>query len=162
MKEDIKSAVTNYMEDADGEALLVYHDSIINEIIEPEERYEKKILLTIQSKQTKNRKSYPSLYDKLLIDMLNLYLNQKIILQEEYRKLFTKCEDKEVQFLSSMETFDYQYFELEWMLYYSKNLIETIANDQSAGVEVRRKFKEYFTADHKDEKLLKIYFEHFA
>lgn len=162
VKEDIKSAVTNYMEDADGEALLVYHDSIINKIIEPEERYEKKILRTIQSEQTKNKKSYPSLYDKLLIDMLNLYLNQKIILQEEYRKLFTQCEDKEVQFLSSMETFDYQYFELEWMLCYSKNLIETIANNESAGLEVRRKFKEYFTAGYKDEKLLKIYFEHFT
>ncbi|MBD5544070.1 MAG: hypothetical protein HDR01_07515 [Lachnospiraceae bacterium] len=161
-KGQIRERLETYMKNAGKESFLLYHDMVMNEIIMPTKEYEKNIWDALPEIKEESRHHSPNMYTILLNDMMNLYLNKKIILKDRYQEACRQSEDACIRFLSDMEHFDYKEFELEWLLGFSPGLRETIAANATAGPKIRRQFKEYFMRENDDKKLLKIYFENFA
>ncbi len=162
VKEQIKDHLEAYMKNAGGEGFFIYHDMVMNEIIMPSKEYEESIWKALPKIREESKNKFPNAYTILLNDMVNLYLNQKIISEDKYREACGQSEDASVRFLGDMEGFDYSHFELEWLLSCSPGLRKTIADNAVAAPKIRSCFREYFLAENNDKKLLKIYFESFA
>ncbi len=162
VKGEIRKQLEEYMKNAGEKAFFLYHDMIMNEIIMPSKEYEEKIWKALPEIRVKNMRIFPDRYAILLNDMVNLYLNNKILLEDKYREACGQSEDACIMFLGDMEGFDYSNFELEWLLSFSPGLRKTIAGNAAAASKIRNCFREYFMAGNEDKKLLKIYFEDFA
>lgn len=160
-KERIQQYFESWKGDASWESCEVYYSIVMNDIIEPAADYENLIFENIDKIRDESCGHFPNDYQNILITMCNLYMNDKLINKESYEKIIKNTNEDELMFLSDISNFDYTKFNLEWLYYFDDKLLEKIAHDEIARINISRKFAEEMEKNEVNNKLLKIYFKYF-
>ena len=101
----------------------LYHDAILNNILEPNADYENAILRNLEQLKTQDMTEYSD-YWEVINELINLYLSRKIINEEEVKKKVTESEDEVAKFFMNMENYDYSKFKISWLSRCSPNLLK--------------------------------------
>ncbi|MDO5540968.1 MAG: SIR2 family protein [Eubacteriales bacterium] len=146
----------------DAANIDLYADMVRGGIINPVEAYERKVLGSLDLLKQQSKGVYPNQYEEVLSCMVNLYLDDKILLKEQFVQVFQTAEKKLVRCLANIHDFDYREFDLQWLNHFGKKLLEELAADENAGPEIRQKFRREYLDGLLDKSLMRIYFENFA
>lgn len=93
--------------------------------------------------------------------MINLKMNHKILDMEKLNDVLNHSEMTEIIFLNDTEHFDYNEFNLDWLLYFSEELLNEIASNKTARTNIAKIYAEKMENGKVNEQLLKIFFKHF-
>ncbi len=161
-KEMIRNHFENWIGRVSWKSFEMYYYIVMNNIIEPNADYEHLIFDQINDIEAKSRNCYPNDYNNILITMCNLYMNDKLIQTERFKEILKDSNEDELLFLSDMDNFDYNNFNLEWLTMYAGGLLKEIAQNKKARHSISRIYAEKMERGEISDKLLRIYFKHFV
>lgn len=161
-KERIRQYFKNWKGNASSDSYEIYYCIIMNDIIEPLLDYEKLIFENLDKIRDNSRGCFPNVYQNILTNMCNLYMNDKLINRGIYENIINNSNEDELVFLSDMEGFDYTKFKLDWLCFYDKKLLKGIANKEVARNKISRRYAEEMEKNEVSNELLKIYFKYFV
>lgn len=139
----------------------LYYQIVSNDIIKPDKDYEQLIFSNINEIKKQSQGVYPNQYENILITMINLKMNHKILNMEKLNDVLNHSEMTEIIFLNDTEHFDYNEFNLDWLLYFSEELLNEIASNKTARTNIAKIYAEKMENGKVNEQLLKIFFKHF-
>lgn len=139
----------------------LYHDAILNNILEPNADYENAILRNLEQLKTQDMTEYSD-YWEVINELINLYLSRKIINEEEVKKKVTESEDEVAKFFMNMENYDYSKFKISWLSRCSPNLLKEMSENEKIASGIRKAYVDQYPIDKVQEIELKNYFKYFA
>lgn len=95
------------------------------------------------------------------IELVNLYLSDKIINKDRVKSLVEKSNDEFCKWLLDGEGYNYETFELSWLEQCSIALIKNIAENEKMRKLIVKKYKEKRLTKYIDKKTTDIIMEHF-
>ena len=94
--------------------------------------------------------------------MCNLYMNGKLIQTNRFKEIIKESDEDELVFLSDMDNFDYNNFNLEWLTMCAEALLKQIAQNKKARHNISRIYAQKVERGEISHKLMSIYFKHFV
>jgi NAD-dependent SIR2 family protein deacetylase len=164
MQEKIKNEITIYFENNDFN-LELYSDAVIANVISPSMELEDKMLAKLQliykdNPDNPNMITRPDPKNQALSYCVTLHLNDKLLDAEKFSSYFLNSK-YENQFLYNMDKFDYNNFQISWMIGFSDNLKKLISKNDTARTKIKNIYKEVFKNEDYDKNMLNDYFKYF-
>ncbi len=162
---DAKKIIKSYINKHIVSDTKMYLEALHLNIIKPKEEVEEIILSTLKTlrnNQDSAMEVYPNPYETVLNEVTNLKINNNLIQVDKFTPFLSESPNV-FNFLSNMETFDYDKFDLNWVVEFgfSKRLLKSISENLVAKVKIAEKFKKKHNAIGLSKSELDTYFTYF-
>lgn len=161
-KELIKKHFENWIGRVSWESFEMYYYIVMNNVIDPDADYEQLIFEQMNDIEVVNRNCYPNEYNNILTTMCNLYMNGKLIQMDKFKEIIKESNEEELIFLSDMDNFDYNNFNLEWLTMCAAGLLKGIVKNKTARYHISKIYAEKMERCELSDKLIRIYFQYFV
>lgn len=128
-----------------------YCDAVLSDICQNDPETEQKMFSWLdQSLENRSEKSEVKSFSSdenaidVIRDLTELYLKEKIHDVETYKRLTRKSGNQMSVWLSDMEHYDYEGFDLSWLEYCRERLLERIAQNQTARQNILREYQRQY------------------
>ncbi|WP_026888852.1 SIR2 family protein [Clostridium beijerinckii] len=168
MKNNIKLSITEKLNSASNfqyNSFNLYYKAVINNVVKNNVQLEEKLLKYIEDYLEKEREEnvkgiYSESFDiSPLVKIAILMLNAHIIDIDKFKKFKDQCE--EFSFLVDMDGYNYDNFELEWILRYNDKMHTTISSCDKAQSVIKEKLKNEILKNDCDKKLIETFFKYY-
>lgn len=161
-KEMIKKHFENWIGRVSWKSFEMYYYIVMNNIIEPDANYEQLIFAQMNDIEVKSRNCYPNDYYNILTTMCNLYMNNKLTQADRFKEIIKESDEAELVFLSDMENFDYNNFNLEWLTMCAGGLLQEMAHNEKVRYNISKVYAKKIENGEISVKLLRIFFKYFV
>ncbi|WP_058487084.1 hypothetical protein [Defluviitalea phaphyphila] len=154
---EIKKQIKDFIKDELSKTFnqSVYVEACINNIINPNKKYEQKLFTEIASLIKRRSKVVSS-----LINIIPLFYNEKLINIDQFSE-FKGFYDL-FDFIIEPNTFDFEKFDINWLLGFNNKFLEKILKIDNVKAAISKKLKEEIIEKNLDKRLKEIYFTYFA
>ncbi|MBU5428166.1 SIR2 family protein [Tissierella pigra] len=162
MKEEIEDFIKDELSTKFNQRL--YIDACINNIINTNKEYEQMLynetISLIQDRSNTGVTTFPDPVVRNLRNIVNLFYNKKLISIEQFSNF--KGYDNLFDFIFEPNIFDFEKFDVNWLLRFSNEFLEELSNIDVVKTGIRNKFKNEMIEKNLDKRLKEIYFTHFS
>lgn len=94
--------------------------------------------------------------------LLEMFLHGYILDVNAYIKFVSDCGNDYQRWLIDLKGFDYQFFNVEWLIKCREKLLSKLAGDDEIKQKIKRRIIEEYNKNQLDDMIIKIFFEYFA
>lgn len=141
----------------------LYSVACVNNIIIPNDNFEKElfdeIVILIQARNETNGNISNDLIIAKIRSVINLLYNDKVNNKENLINF--KGFDKMYDFIFEPDTFDYNTFEISWLILFDKKHLQKYSEIEVSKIGIKIKFREELLNRNLEKRLKEIYFNYF-
>ena len=163
-KQYIKNKNKNWKVEDEGK-FEVYYGLVVNRIIGPDERYERKVIENDVGKIDTFKTPFGSTFDsheRIMHQLVDLYYKDLIIDTALFKTYLRRLNDPYYSWVVDVSDFDYKDFECEWLLRCPKSLLKRLSHHKKEKQTIQKLLIADFKSGKRNNQLMDLYLNYFV